>query len=31
MLVDAARSFHGEEALADDLALLLIRACPLPS
>ena len=30
-LVDAARSFHGDEALADDLALLLIRARPLPS
>ena len=30
-LVDAARSFHGEEALADDLALLLMRARRLPS
>jgi serine phosphatase RsbU (regulator of sigma subunit) len=29
-LVDAAQSFHGDEALADDLALLLIRARPLP-
>jgi serine phosphatase RsbU (regulator of sigma subunit) len=30
-LVDAARTFHGNEALADDLALLLVRARPLPS
>jgi serine phosphatase RsbU (regulator of sigma subunit) len=30
-LVDAVRSFHGNESLADDLALLLIRARPLPA